>query len=166
MLTDSSNTRVENVVANESNGAASSISTFRTAQIVDAEMNAPELPADEDGKVTESKFEAPTSSTEGDDVDGRARSMSEVANLPLTYEPTVHHPIPSIEICEDESETTERAIITTHISAQKMYDFDFSPFGGQYEDDGTGKLGGIHVMIEQVVEIELNMGRLSPAATE
>lgn len=123
---------------------------------MNVEQNAPELPGDENGKVTE--CEASSSSSEEKDVDGPSSSMSEA-----TGGPTVQNPVSSTEICEDESETTERAIITTHISAQKMHDHDIEKFK-THEGRDQGKFGGIHVMIEQVVEFELSVERLSPAA--
>jgi hypothetical protein len=63
---------------------------------------------------------------------------------------------------ETEAESIGRAIITTHISAQKMHDADFDGCvrlnqGDSFLDiDAAGKmkLGGIRVMIEQVVEVE------------
>jgi len=160
MITDFSNTRTENIVANELDVAASSFSTFQTPQNVDVEMHAPDLCANENGKVTESKLEEPSSSLEAKGAYAPSSAMSEATNLRLSCDAMVQNPASSVKICEEESETTQRAIITTHISAQKMHDPDvdkFEPLGGNHEGDETGKFGGIHVMIEQVVVIELNI---------
>jgi hypothetical protein len=159
MLTNSPSTTSshspEDIFPNEPNAAASSFSTSRTAQNMDVEQNAPELPGDGNGKVTE--YEAPSSSSGEKDADGPSSSMAEA-----TCRPTVQNPVSGTEICEGESETMERAIITTHISAQKMHDPDVEKFRSR-EGGDQGKFGGIHVMIEQVVEVELNMDRLSSA---
>lgn len=162
-------------MVNESNAAQLSFSSSQTAQSIHAEMVRHELAGNQNGQVAEINGRKMASAVKGEDFE------NEPSLAPLEFSPNPPNSLSADEISfpkagpsdngfeghdegqEDSgTESLGRAIITTHISAQKMRDPDFDESFKQhpgdffYDVDAEGKveLGGIRVMIEQVVEVE------------
>ncbi|PMD33873.1 hypothetical protein L207DRAFT_147648 [Hyaloscypha variabilis F] len=173
----------EEAMVDESSVAAPSFSSSQTAQNMHAEVSHRELVMDQNGKIIEVEVQREATAEGATDVEDE---------LSLQFSPTSPKPPNSLstdKFCfsgldlkddgfededddeeppeqqqqqEIEAESIGRAIITTHISAQKMHDADFDGCfrlnqGDSFLDiDAAGKmkLGGIRVMIEQVVEVE------------
>jgi hypothetical protein len=166
----------DEIRVDESNAAAApTFSSSETAQNVDIERNQHELVLDQNGKVTQIRVErAPSDAGDKDSEIGV--SSTHVEHLPTIQTPpnlliTEEAAFSDEEFCDGEVEGVDeeredsdveslgRAIITTHISAQKMdnsivdkFSRNDSPEDFLYGVDA--KLGGIRVMIEQVVEVE------------
>jgi hypothetical protein len=168
----------EEAMVDGSNAAAPSFSSSQTAQNTNAEVIQRELVIDQNGKVTETKVQKASSVAEKKNIE------NELNLAHFEFSPTVPPPPNSLstdemffpgadlsegevedhdeEREESETESLGRAIITTHISAQKMHNTDFHESfrhhpGDIFHDvdtEGKDKLGGIRVMIEQVVEVE------------
>jgi hypothetical protein len=164
----------EEIMANVSNAAAPSFSSAQTVQNMDTDIANRELTVDENGKVTETKVGKKGSEADVKDIEN-GFSLSHREFSPVT--PTPPNSLIREEICfssatlydkgeivdsdaeqeESEAERLGRAIITTHISAQKMHSRDLHHSGDLFDDrdaEGKEKFGGIRVMIEQVVEVE------------
>jgi hypothetical protein len=165
-------------MVNESNAAVPSFSSSQTAQSVHAEGTYPGFVVNQNGKVVEIKAQRTTPAVEEKDV------KQDLSLTQLECSRTIQNPPNSLgsgEICfqgadwsEDEVEHDDerqedseigslgRAIITTHISAQKMYHSEQGESFRRYSEDffygvdaeGMAKLDGIRVMIEQVIEVE------------
>jgi hypothetical protein len=146
------------VVANESNVGIQSFSTAQAAQNTGFETNLCELTVHENGKVSEAKIEAKYNT---------AILLSKPANPGSLHNSLVStsESIMKPDICGEEEEDrggpAKRAIITTHISAQNMRDPDRdgeykNNYGEQVDNDRERKLGGIWVLVERVVEIEID----------
>jgi hypothetical protein len=168
----------EDVVVNESNVATPSFSSFQTTQNIHAETIHRDLAIDQNCKITEIKVQRVNSAVEEKDI------KYELSLAQLGFFQTAPTPPNSLslgEICfpsadmsgdevedddegqkDSETKSLGRAIITTHISAQKMHDSDhddsFRHHPGDFfynvDAEGMVKLGGIWVMIEQVFEVE------------
>lgn len=162
----------EDAVVNESNVATPSFSSSQTTQNIHTETIRRDLAIDQNGKITETKAQRANSAVEEKHI------KCELSLARLEFFRTVPTPpnSPSLdEICfpsaalsgdevedddeeqkDSETKSLGRAIITTHISAQKMHDSEHHPGDFFYNVDAEGmvKLGGIRVMIEQVFEVE------------
>ncbi len=141
------------------------------AQNMYVETNTPELIVDENGKVSEMMTETTSSSVKAEHI--KTTSGSDTLS-PLNAQPS-HYRNSQIlfsnsnpDMSDDEGEeedrggTAEKAIITTHISAQRMHDPEFTEefktlYGDRLDNEGGGKLGGIRVVIEQVFEVEIDV---------
>lgn len=161
------------VRVHEPTPAALSFSSSQTAQNVDFECLHQELVIDENGKFTEAEVERGFCAAGDKDIENTLSSTH------LKVSPTIQTPFeslnieeacpPSPELFDDENvgadereesdvESLGRAIITTHISAQKMDDWTLGKHSRHHSGDilsnVDAKFGGIRVLIEQMVEVE------------
>jgi hypothetical protein len=164
----------EEIMVNESNAAAPSFSSSQTAQNIYAETIHRELTIDENGKVTETKGDKKASEAEAKDIEnGFSLSHLELSAMSPTPPNSLIREescFSGADLCDDsevvhndqeqvetEAERLGRAIITTHISAQKIHNRELNHHGDlcyDWDAEGKEKFGGIRVMIEQVVEVE------------
>jgi len=169
-------------MVDDSSAEVPSFSSSQTAQNTQSERVPRELAIDENGKITEVKVRRESSAMETKELEnelGLDAEFSPISPTPpnsLSTDATYFsEPNLSVDGLEDEVEGQEqqqeeeteaenigRAIITTHISAQKMHEADFDgSFRHHARDSLRGidaeekmKLGGIRIMVEQVVEVE------------
>jgi hypothetical protein len=168
----------EEAVVNESNVATPSFSTSQTTQNILAETIRRDLAIDQNGKITGIKVQRANYAVEEKDIKYElslaqleffrtAPTLPNSLSLGESCFPSADLSGDEVEVDDEEQEDSEtkslgRAIITTHISAQKMHDSDHDdsfrhhPGDFFYDVDAEGmvKLGGIRVMIEQVFEVE------------
>jgi hypothetical protein len=165
-------------VVNESNVATPSFSSSQTTQNIHAETIRRDLAIDQNGKITETKVQRANSAVEEKHIKCELslarlkffRTVPTPPNSPILDEicfPSAALSGDEVEDDDEEQKDSEtkslgRAIITTHISAQKMQDSDHDDslrhhpgdFFYNVDAEGMVKLGGIRVMIEQVFEVE------------
>lgn len=165
-------------MVNESNVAMPSFSTSQTTQNIHAETIRRDLDIDQNGKITEIKVQRASYAVEEKDIKYElslaqleffrtAPTLPNSLSLGESCFPSADLRGDEVEVDDEEQEDSEtkslgRAIITTHISAQKMHDSDHDdsfrhhPGDFFYDVDAEGmvKLGGIRVMIEQVFQVE------------
>lgn len=172
----------QDIMVNESSIPPPPFTSSQTVHNLDAKSNTPELCVDENGKVSEIKLKTP-SPMEAKHVDPQSTSalfMLSPTDPKHPHGKTSQIPFSSLNPNisgeegeeEDNSGTTERAIITTHISAQKKYDDtelqeELKASGEKLDNEGEGRLGGIRVVVEQVYEVEIDVasrGRTSTTA--
>ncbi|KAE9366826.1 hypothetical protein N431DRAFT_515443 [Stipitochalara longipes BDJ] len=182
----------EEAMVDEPHAPTPSFSTSQIAQNIHAEMFHREFAIDHNGKITEVKVQRKSTAGKAKDVENElslARlQFSPTSPTPPNSLSTDKISLSGTDLSVDgfgdddeeqpeqqqqqqeeegEEEETDaerigRAIITTHISAQKMHDADSDGAfrhhaGDSFHDidaEGKMKLGGIRVMIEQVVEVE------------
>jgi hypothetical protein len=162
----------EDIMVNETNTAAPSFFSSEAAQNIHPEADYRELIIDHNGKVAEVTIVKTSSATkEKHNENGFELSYAEYSSITVTPPISLNTDgacFPGANWCCDEehewieTDSLGRATITTHISAQKMQDFNncdsFRSLPGDFcFDIDTPKeadLRGIRVMIEQVMEVE------------
>jgi hypothetical protein len=165
-------------MVNETNAAAPSFLSSETVQNIHPETDYRELVIDHNGKVAEVAMVKTSSATEEKYTEegfelSNAECSSTAATPPnsLNIDGTCFSRADWRDDEEHERSETEslgRAIITTHISAQAMQDYNDNDYfrghpGGFRHDidvENEANLGGIRVMIEQMMEVgyELDNG--------
>lgn len=162
----------EDIMVNETNAAATSFFSFETVHNIHPETDYRELVIDHNGKVTEvTRVKTSSAIKEKYNEDGFELSHAEYTSTAVIPPNSLNTDGPCFskaDWCDDEehqrseTESLGRAIITTHISAQEMQDYNDNdsfrtpPGDFRYDIDTENEadLGGIRVMTVQVMEIE------------
>lgn len=159
-------------MVNETHAAAPSFFSSETVHNIHPETDYRELVIDHNGKVAEATMVKMSSATkEKYNEDGFEVSHAECSSKAVTPPNSLNTDGACFSRADwrddeehewSETESLGRAIITTHISAQEMQDYNdndsFQNPAGDFRCDidteNEAYLEGIRVMIEQVMEVE------------